>query len=167
MSFIIPIGGGMLACVLVPAIVQNAMEVGKEILVASGLSDEAQFAIFCLFLFVGNFALRIIIYRWRPRHDGAQGVYEVPYTRGVEMCLMFNPGPPLLHLVMCLTFNPGPLCGNLWCRAWRSTRGPFDGLCGVVLDVQPGVKICIIYYTFFYSIKNLRLYSNCKLLLDW
>ena len=29
------------------------------------------------------------------------------------------------------------------------------------------MNICIIYYTFFYSIKNLRLYSNCKLLLDW
>ena len=148
MSFIIPIGGGMLACVLVPAIVQNAMEVVKEILVASGLSDEAQFAIFCLLLFVGNFALRIIIYRWRPRHDGAQGVYEVPYTRGVEMCLMFDPGPPLLYFVMscwtfnpgplwqfviscltfngplwqfvisCLTFNPGSLRWPLWCRAW-------------------------------------------------
>ena len=53
----------MLACVLVPAIVQNAMEVGKEILVASGLSDGAQIAIFCLLLVVGDFVLRIIIYR--------------------------------------------------------------------------------------------------------
>ena len=43
---------------------------------------------------------------------------------------------------------------------------PSVAICDVVLDVQPGLKICIIYYTFFYSIKNLRLYSNCKLLLD-
>ena len=53
----------MLACVLVPAIVQNAMEVGKEILVASGLSDGAQIAIFGLLLVVGDVVLRIIIYR--------------------------------------------------------------------------------------------------------
>ena len=137
MSFIIPIGGVMFICVLVPALVQNAIEVVK--LVTSGLSDGAQIAIFCLLLVVGDVVLRIIIYRWRPRHDGAQGVYEVPYTRGVEMCLMFNPGPflgglcdvvldvqprvPSAAFVMsCLTFNPGSLRRPLWCRAWRSTR---------------------------------------------
>ena len=62
----------MLIFVLVPALVQNAMEVGKEILVASGLSDGAQIAIFCLFLVFGDLVLRSILYH--PRHDGAQGV---------------------------------------------------------------------------------------------
>ena len=65
---------------------------------------------------------------------------------------LFVIGVPSGAFVMsCLMINPGPL----------------GGLCDVVLDDQPGLKICIIYYTFFYSIKNLRLYSNCKLLLNW
>ena len=63
MSFIIPIGGFMFGGVLVSAIAQSAIEVGKEILAASGLSDGAQIAIFCLLLVVGDVVLRIIIYR--------------------------------------------------------------------------------------------------------
>ena len=91
-----------------------------------------------------------------------------PLRHFVMSCLTFNPGPPLWHFVMsCLTFNPGPPLWQFVMSCLTFNPGPFlSGLCDVVLDVQPGLKICIIYYTFFYSIKNLRLYSNCKLLLD-
>ena len=68
--FLLPIIAIMFGGPLASAIVQSAIEVGKEILAASGLSDGAQIASFCLLLVLGDFGLRCILYR----HDGAQGV---------------------------------------------------------------------------------------------